>query len=201
VTLEVKADDSLQSVYDADAERERLVELFARRYVGMLRAVHQLLGAALNLNPDGWRLDDSAVRRVILEAQARAVKVDQTTQTAISAMLAEGQMRGLSTWEMANGTSDGTYPGIEGLFKRTWASRGQTVARTELAQAQRTVAVDRYLASGIIHEVEARDGGTADQDDLCEARNGRRYPMNNPPELAHPNCTLVLIPIVDEHPI
>lgn len=180
----------IDQIYDADGERERLVELFARRYVGMLRAVHQLLGIALNLDPNGWRLDDSAVRRVVLETRARAVRVDQTTQLAISAMLAEGQSRGLSTWELANGTADGEYAGIDGLFKQTWRSRGQTVARTELLYAQNVVALDRYHASGIIHEVEARDGGTTDSDGFCESRNGRRYPMNNPPEQAHPNAVL-----------
>jgi len=183
---------ALADVWDSDMERQRLVEVFAQRYVGMLKSMHGLVGRALNLRPDEFRLDDSAVRRAILEAGARAVVVDTQTQKAIASVLAEGQAQGLSAWEIANGTKD--FPGIEGLFKETWRSRGETVARTELGTAQRAASVNRFRASGLVSMVEAADG---DEDQPCAARNGQRYPLSNAPPLAHPNCTLVLIPVVD----
>lgn len=185
----------IDDVWDADAERQRLVELFAQRYVAMLRTMHGLVGRALNLGPDEFRLDDSSVRRAILEAGARAVVVDTQTQKAIAAMLAEGQIRGLSTWEIANGTAD--FLGIEGLFKQTWKSRGETVARTELATAQRAASVNRYRESGLVQSVEVRDGGTNDSDAFCNGRDGQTYPLSNAPTLAHPNCTIVLVPVVN----
>lgn len=198
--VEVKAADPLDGLWDGAYERQRLLDLFAGRYEGMLRAVNVLLERALAMPPGALRLDDAAVRRFILtQAAGRVVRIDETTQTALRAAIAEGQQRGLSAFEIANGTRDGTFPGIEGLFKETWASRPMTIARTELQHAQIRSAVDRYAASGMVDGVTARDGGFADSDSLCVARNGRFYPSSlPPPELAHPNCTLVVVPHIRE---
>jgi hypothetical protein len=172
--------------YSPDYERERLVDLFVGRYGGMLRAVHGLLTRALNR--DMPPPDAVAMRHILLEARARAVKVDATTQFAIAAMLADGVRRGLSAEEIANGTAD--FPGIEGLFEKTWRGRSKMIARTELQNAQLRASVDRFRTFGI-KWVRARDG---DYDAACAARNGKVYPISNPPELNHPNCRLTVAP-------
>jgi hypothetical protein len=172
--------------YSPDYERERLEELFIGRYGGMLRAVHGLLTRALNRNVPPP--DNVAMRHILLEARARAVKVDATTQFAIAAMLADGLRRGLSAEEIANGTPD--FPGIEGLFTKTWAGRAKMIARTELQNAQLRASVDQFRTAGI-KWVVARDG---DYDPGCAARNGKTYPISNPPQLLHPNCRLVVSP-------
>lgn len=180
----------LASVYNADSEREQLTTLFVNRYGGMLRAVHGLLTRALNRGETP--LETVSVRHMILEARARAVRVEATTQFAISSMLAEGVRLGLSAHEIANGTDD--FPGIAGLFQNTWASRAETISRTELQNAALRSAVDRFRATrGIVTGVVAIDG---DYDPPCAARNGRQYPLSHPPELLHPNCTLVVSPVI-----
>lgn len=191
--VEVKADD-ISQFYDADFERSALVRIFAQRYVAMLRAIHLITARALNLGPDEFRLDDPSVRRAILEAGARAVRVSETTQKAIAAMIADGHARGLSNWEIANGTDD--FPGIERLFSETWASRGDIVARTELAHAQIAASINRFRASGLVNEVYVRDGGHVTSDEACTSRNGRHYPLSNPPQLLHPACTAVVVPVL-----
>ena len=194
-----KQSDPLEGIYDGAFERQRLLELFAGRYAGMLAAVNALTERAVGIAPGGLRLDDATVRRFILtQAVTRVVRIEATTQVALRVAIAEGQKRGLSAWEIANGTRDGSFPGIDRLFKETWRNRPATVARTELQQAQVAASIDRFQASGVVTEVEARDGGTTDSDGLCNARNGRRYPISNPPQVAHPNCTLVVVPIVNE---
>lgn len=173
-----------------DSPEERLVGLYVKHYGGMLRAVHGLLTRALNREEQP--LDNVSIRHFALEARARAVRVEAATQFAISAMIAEGTRRGLSRAEIANGTKD--FPGIEGLFTETWKNRGMTVARTELQQAMLSANVDRFRATrGLVSGVIAHDG---DFDSQCAARDGRRYEMNNPPSLAHPNCTLTVSPIL-----
>lgn len=64
------------------------------------------------------------------------------------------------------------------------------VSRTELQEAQRLAAIDRYQATGMVSMVELRDGGTADSDEFCNQRNGRRVPLSSVPGLAHPNAVL-----------
>src|SRR6266496_1638896 len=118
----------------AEADRDALEQLYVKRYGGMLRAGHGLITRALNVG--NLPLDNIAVRHFLLEARARAVAVDAATQFAVAAMIADGKRLGLSNWEIANGTADGSYRGIEGLFTETWKNRGVTVARTELAHAQ-----------------------------------------------------------------
>jgi hypothetical protein len=192
--LLVKADD-ISQFYDADLSRAALTRIFSQRYVAMLRALHAITARALNLSPDEFRLDDPSVRRAVLEAGARAVRVSETTQKAIAAMIADGHARGLSNWEIANGTAD--FPGIERLFSQTWAGRGNLVARTELAHAQVQASINRFRASGIVGEVYARDGGHVTSDSPCTQRDGRHYPLNNPPQLLHPGCTLTVVPVLN----
>lgn len=187
--------DDISQFYDADAERAALVRIFAKRYVAMLKAIHAITARALNLGPDEFRLDDPSVRRAILEAGARAVRVSETTQKAIAAMIAEGHARGLSNWEIANGTED--FPGIEQLFNVTWAGRGELIARNELAVAQRAASLNRFRTTGMVQSVRVRDGSlTSPPGDVCLARNGRVYPLNQAPDLAHIGCTMVLVPEV-----
>jgi hypothetical protein len=187
--LELKA----PLVWDAELERASLTNLFFGRYGGMLRAVHGLLTKAYgrNIPPP----DNVAIRHMLLEARARAVQVDTTTQFAISAVIAEGTRRGLTVREIAYGTTDGSYPGIEGLFERTWARRSETVARTELQHAMLRANVDRFRALGGVTGYRAADG---DWDAPCASRNGRIYPLDNPPEMNHPNCRLTITPVFSE---
>jgi hypothetical protein len=179
----------LAAVYDSSAEVNALTQLYIRRYGGMLRAVHGLLTRATNRAEEP--VDDVAMRHVLLEARARAVRADATTQFAIAAMLAEGTRKGLSASEIAYGTKD--FPGIQGLFSQTWASRPMTIARTELQQAALVTAVDRFRAArGLVRAMIAHDG---DYDAQCQMRNGREYALNNPPTLLHPNCRLTVSPV------
>jgi hypothetical protein len=186
---EVKLDAPL--VWNADLERASLTNLFFGRYGGMLRAVHGLLTKSTNrfIPPP----NSADIRHMLLEARARAVQVDTVTQFAISAVLAEGTRRGLSVREIAYGTED--FPGIEGLFERTWKSRPETVARTELQHAMLRANVDRFRAMGDVRAYRAHDG---DYDAPCEARNGQEFPLDKPPEMLHPNCRLTITPIFSE---
>jgi len=181
--------EKVRVLNSAEAERLALEDIYVKRYGGMLRAVHGLI--TRSLNRDELPLDNVSVRHFLLEARARAVAVDAATQFAVAAMIAEGKRLGLSNWEIANGTADGSFRGIEGLFQETWKNRGVNVARTELAHAQLRASQDRFQALGI-KEVVAHDG---DFDSACEARNGKRYPINNAPGLLHPNCRLTIEPV------
>jgi hypothetical protein len=173
-----------------DSPEERLTRLYVKHYGGMLRAVHGLLTRALNR--DEQPLDDVSMRHFVLEARARAVRVEAATQFAISAMIADGVRRGLTREEIANGTAD--FPGIEGLFTETWKNRGLTIARTELQHAMVQAAADRFQANrDVIVGMIAHDGDT---DEACAARDGRRYELNNPPSLAHPGCRLTIEPVL-----
>jgi hypothetical protein len=185
VTVERKQHELDEEVAGFEAE---LAEVFGVHYERMLRSMHLLVAAALDL--DNFVLDDPAARRILLESGARAVDVNETTQRAIAKALADGQMAGETTPQLADR--------IRHLFEVTWRGRAEMVARTEIQQAQLLASYDRYRASGIVQRVMIHDGGTGDSDAFCNARNGRVVPLSLPVSLAHPNCTLSLSPIVAE---
>lgn len=188
--IELK-DDGLEHVRDDDLERALLILLFIKWYGTVLRAVHQVASAVLGLGAQP--LDTAAITQQVLKAQASAVAVDAATQKLIAERIAEGLRQGLTSREIAYGTQD--FPGIDGLFDETWKNRPLTVAKTELQKAQLEATKQRFttLARGRMAGWLAADG---DYDAYCASRDGQVFPVNSPPELAHPNCRLVLSPIL-----
>lgn len=166
-------------------EDARLRLVLNAAYERMLIEMHHLVADALELDPASFRLDDAATRAILDHAATRVVGISETTRNAIRDVLIAGQRDGLSTFEIAEK--------LDHLFSVTWASRSETIARTELGEAQRVSALDRYRASGLVDYVRIRDG---DDDEPCKSRDGTLASLDNPPQLAHPNCTLVLIPVV-----
>jgi len=186
---------TVEDVYDAEHWQEELARIISRRYLSVLSAMHALIGDALGLDDQGgFRLDDAATRRQLERALLSTLEIDETTREAIRKTLAIGQARGYSDWQIANGVPDDGYPGIDGLYRKTWAQRPYTIARTELSRAQVAAAQDRYEQSGIVKRVEIADG---DKHEPCAARNGKVVPLSSRPQLLHPMCRLQLIPIVE----
>lgn len=188
----IERKEDVDEVYDQSLEQDALRVIIEPRYAAMLEAIGELLLARYP-EVEAFRVDDAATRRILDEAGRQIVRIDETTRKAVADMLQRGQELGLSAWELANGSPKDGYPGIEGLFKETWRNRAQTVARTELANAQNRGSIDRYLAGGIVDRVRIIDG---DDDEPCRSRNGKVVPLAEAPGLAHPNCTLGLVPIL-----
>jgi hypothetical protein len=180
---------------DWRAEQYRLSLAIDPVYRQTLVAMHALVADALGLDPRTFRLDDAATRRVLEHAAEQTIKITETTRGAIDEQLTIGQERGYSTWQIINGVPKEDYLGIEGLYSGKWKTRPDTIARTILGDAQRISAIDRYKASGLVDRVAIRDG---EEDEPCKSRNGTTVPLDEAPELAHPRCTLVLIPVLRE---
>lgn len=187
----------LDAVYDSQAERERLALVLLPRYERMLTVVHQLVQSAFpELDPEAFRLDDAATRRLLAVAAERVVLIDEATRAALQGVLQEGQRRGYSDRQIADGVPQEGYGGVKGLYLETWRSRAQTIARTEVSTAQVAASLDRYEATGLVFQIELVEH--TDTDDECAARNGLRLPVSARPQLNHPNCRLSVIPVVDE---
>ncbi len=186
-----QAEADLHNVRDDDLERALLIAIFVLWYGTVQRAVHTLVLHVLNLSP--VPLDDPSVRQMVLAGQAAAVAVDATTRRMIAQRIAIGLEQGLNARQIAHGTSD--FPGIDGLFEDTWASRSDTIAKTELQKAQLQATVNRFrtVGRGVVTGLLAHDG---DYDAGCAARDGRIYPVGQPPDLLHPHCRLTVSPIV-----
>ena len=187
----------LSDIYDREAWQRLLAAVLMPRFLRMQVAWHEFVASQFpELSPHEFRLDDEATRMILAEAAERVVMIDASTRDAIREQLREGQKRGYSTDQLAYGVPEDDYRGIDGLFRTTWKSRAETVARTELAHAQNVSSLDRYAATGLVSKVQLVEND--DTDEPCARRNGMVVPLSSKPGLLHPNCRLGIIPIVDE---
>ncbi len=187
----------LEDVYDAGEWQRRLAAILMPRYVRMLEAWQGLVSSALpQLQAEDFRLDDEATRAILAEAAERVVLIDASTRDAIREQLREGQKRGYSSSEIANGVPAEDYRGIDGLFAVTWKGRAQTVAFNELSEAQHVASLNRYAATGLIDKVQLVEN--EDTDEPCAARNGMVVPLSSNPQRLHVNCRLGTIPVVED---
>ena len=186
----------VDEVYDVEEEQRLLALILFPRYERVLRAVHGLVQSAFpELSPDDFRLDDAATRRLLALAAERVVLIDEATRRALRGVLQEGQARGYSDTQIADGVPAEGYGGVKGLYLETWKRRAQTIARTEISEAQVASSLDRYAATGLVSQVEIVEH--RDTDAECAARNGRVVPLGERPGLLHPQCRMALIPVVD----
>ena len=175
---------------DDELELALLTALFIRWYVTAWRAVHTMVVKVFNLGP--IPLDDPAIQKAVLAAQAEAAVVDATTRRLIVDRIVQGLQRGLTPAQIANGTPE--FAGIDGLFEVTWKNRPLTVANTVIQKAVLQATIERYrqLGKGVVTHLLIHDG---DYDGYCEARNGTTVSINAAPDLAHPNCRLSVTPV------
>ena len=187
----------LSDLYDPEEEQGLLARVLFPRYLRMLEAVQQLLASVFpQLTPDEFRLDDVATRKQLALAAEQVVQIDQSTRAQLRDVLREGQKRGYSDLQIADGVPAEGFGGISGLYLNTWKGRPETIARTELATAQVAASLDRYAATGLVTHVRLHEN--EDTDEPCASRNGTVVPISEKPGLLHPNCRLGLEPLVDE---
>jgi len=186
----------VNEVYDSQDEQERLAAILEQRYLAMLNAVHAALIRLYGLDANRFVISDNAVNLMLVDAAQRVVRIDENTRQLIAEQLRVGQALGLSTYQMAHGDEKIGYRGIEGLYSETWQSRAETIARTELQHAQNEASLNRYAATGMVDMVQIIDGD--EWDAPCARRNGTVVPISEHPQLNHPNCTMVVVPVVRE---
>jgi hypothetical protein len=187
----------LSDIYDDEEEQGLLARILFPRYLRMLEAVHQFLQSVFPfLTPEEFRLDDPATRKQLALAAEQVVRIDQSTRDQLREVLREGQKRGYSDFEVANGVPADGFGGIRGLYMETWRSRPETISRTEMAIAQNAAALDRYGATGLVSRVQIVEH--EDTDEPCASRNGKVVPLSEKPGLLHPNCRMGLVPIVED---
>jgi len=123
----------------------------------------------------------------------RVTGINQTTRDALAAVLADGQGRGYTVRQIADGVPADNYPGVSGVFAQARGYRADTIAQTETAMAYNLASTAAYRDGGI-EQVEVTDG---DQDAECAEADGSVWTLDeaeaNP--LQHPNCTRQFLPL------
>lgn len=166
-----------------DDEETRLQFILDATYRRVLLEVHFLVQDSLPIDPATFRLADESTARLLQHAATRVVDITETTRNAIRDKLIAGQAAGLSTFEIEQS--------IENLFTVTWAGRAEMIASTEIGEAQRLAAIDRYTATGLVDRVKISDANRGtNHTAVCLARAGTTVPLDQAPQLDHPRCLI-----------
>lgn len=142
----------------------------------------------------GKAMPESAPASIALsqELALRIVGIDETTRLLLAQMVETAAAAGTTARELA--------AQLSAAFAFS-AQRAETIARTEMVNAQNAAAVAAWEDSGIVKNVEILDGdecGWTSHDDPDHAHGSVRslddFRANT---LAHPNCVRVALPIVE----
>lgn len=79
----------------------------------------------------------------------RIVGVAEAVQSDIEAVVREGMLKGLSAYEIANGTADGSFDGIKEVVDGMAQERAQLIARTETVAMQNQASIGAYSDMGV----------------------------------------------------
>jgi HK97 family phage portal protein len=168
---------------------EHTIKAFA---IDLLDASWEPWNSVLGLDV-AFELTDPAVVKALATSAENVKGIVDTTKDALRAVLQLGAEEGWTLVQLVSGVDD--KPGLRDTVEETYKHRARTIARTEMATAQQSVATDRYKAAGV-SKVTVFDGGSDDSDDICNQLNGSTQTLEwaekNP--LQHPQCVRCFAP-------
>jgi HK97 family phage portal protein len=189
LTPQEQEEKELPSVDDLlTPEDERsLGALLKRWYIAIIEASWETMNLSLGVTV-AFDLTDPAVTRALAGAGKRVKEIIETTRQELENCLKYANENGWSIGRLVRG--DDEQRGIRDIVEQTYKGRAETVARTELGEAQNRAAAERYKASGV-GLVEILDNGNDDDDEPCKIAAGQNWTTGYFGEhlLEHPRCT------------
>lgn len=174
-----------------DGQDEALAEAIAPAVGRVARAVIALVDGTLRRSAKASE-EEALVQLILRESADNVVRINEATRQAIRNALSEAADLGLNLYATVNGNE--AFAGLRAVVQEFYRGRAETIARTETAWAANEASMGRYGQLGVA-EIDIIDG---DVDEACASRNGTRVALSERPQLAHPSCTLVLVPVVPE---
>jgi HK97 family phage portal protein len=124
--------------------------------------------------------------------------VDQTVKDEIGDLIQDGVNQGLSPWQIANGTTDGSFPGIRQAVEGMAQERAMLIARTETAHLQDVVHTEAFKQMGVTvcDVIGCEDFVVMPGEEYgC---NSQSVPVGSLPIGFHPNHNGAVVPHVTE---
>ncbi len=174
-----------------DSELERIIK---RWYAAIAELSWETINLSLGVTV-AFDLSDPSVSAALSKAGNNVTMISRTTREALREALVYGNENGWSVQQLVRG--DENQPGIRQIVEETYKNRAKTIARTELGNAQNSVAVDRFGGAGVA-EVRVLDNGADDDDEPCQILNGTTQTLEwaRQHPLEHPNCTRAFVPVI-----
>lgn len=195
VATELKELPNVDDLLTAKDEKE-LSTTIRKWYVSIAQASWETINLAMGLTV-AFDETDPAITYALSRSGADVKEITDTTREALKEALKYGNDNGWSIQQLVSG--DENHAGIKAIVEETYKGRAQTIARTELGNAQNDVASDRYRKGGA-KAVEILDNGDTDDDDECKEANGQLWSIDyfQSNTLEHPNCTRTAVPVFED---
>lgn len=181
-----------------------LEKVLKRWYVSIIEASWETINLSLGIKV-AFDVNDPTVTAALAKAgglirgtaKHPENEITDTIREQLRDALKYGNENGWSIQQLVRG--DENQPGIRSIVEETYKNRVQTIARTELGNAQNAATSERYQANGVDNVGILDNGNEDDDDDECKVANGqvwtREYFDSHP--LEHPNCTRCAYPIFE----
>ena len=190
-------------------DAEELTTIVKRFYIELITSSWGTLNLSMGIEA-ALDLTDPVVTDVLSGAGKRVVAITETTREKLTEVLKYGNENGWSVDQLVRGDPEAGVPGIRSVVVETYKNRARAIARTELGEAQNTVAAGRFKAGGV-EKVMVLDDGFDNSDENCIWINGAIVPLDwmdedHPDEgpsgiknpLQHPNCVRAFAPYYGE---
>jgi HK97 family phage portal protein len=118
-------------------------------YLVQIATAAQDASSIFEIDMSAFTEDSPEVADVALSLAQRVKWMDQTLKDKLAALIEEGGQLGLSPYEIANGTADGSFTGITKTFEGIAKEHAQLIARTEVAHLQDAINTEAYKKMGI----------------------------------------------------
>lgn len=178
------------------ADEAELEKVLKRWFLAIAEGSWEMINLSMGVTA-AFDLSDPAITKMLAKAAGKVKDITEVTRSALQDALKYGNEHGWSIGQLVKG--DENQPGIQSIVEETYKNRSETIARTELGNAQNDVTSERYKANGV-KLVGILDNGLDDDDDECKIANGQVWTLDyfeaNP--LEHPNCTRCSYPIFED---
>lgn len=147
--------------------------------------------------------DDPLVTKILADAGKRVRLIDATTLEQLRYTLQSASTLGWSIDHLVRGDPEMGIPGLRQVIEETYKGRAQSIARTELGNAQQRAAVSRYKEAGV-DRVRVFDNGFDDSAPGCvilgNGNKGTVVPLAwaDKHALGHPRCVRAFAAELDE---
>lgn len=140
---------AMRRAYDNTGTQAGLADQASTEYVVQMNAAAQNAASIFKVSMDGFDASDAAFANVQLQLAQRITGVDQSVKDYIGGVIQKAAADGLNPWQIANGTTDGSFPGLKNMMDDVSQEHAMLIARTETTNIQDQIHTEAFKRMGV----------------------------------------------------
>jgi HK97 family phage portal protein len=133
----------------AGGDEQSLGDVIMPMYKAELVSQYDALSVLFKIEGPDFNASSGAYVNATAQLATRVTQVEDGVRKSLDAIIRDGLEKGLSPYEIANGTADGSFQGIRGAFSDMAQERAMLISRTETAALQDQSSLFAYKNMGV----------------------------------------------------